>query len=154
MKALSNGVGGLVAALALSACGGEPPMPAVEQKLGVTGPAFYVDGELYRTVGTPTALPASAPPSSFDTIYDLGGAQAYNVADAAPGNPGYNGGRWMVHAVSFEDYEMAVAIHDANASGDLDSDEEIEAAIAADDATDLGVVRRFVCPAIKLPRRG
>ena len=24
---------------------------------GVTGAAFYVDGELYRTVGTPTELP-------------------------------------------------------------------------------------------------
>ena len=24
---------------------------------GVTGPAFYFDGELYRTVGTPTELP-------------------------------------------------------------------------------------------------
>jgi hypothetical protein len=34
----------------------------------VTGPAFYVDGELYRTVGTPTDLPLSAPDHSFDII--------------------------------------------------------------------------------------
>src|SRR3990170_6332729 len=47
---------------------------------GVTGPAFYVNGEAYRTVGTPTDLSnTGAPAHSFDVIYDLGGAQL-NVA--------------------------------------------------------------------------
>ena len=60
---------------------------------GVTGPSFYVDGQLYRTVGTPTDLSnTGGPASSFDTIYDFGGLQS-NVATAAPGDPGYNGGR-------------------------------------------------------------
>ena len=64
---------------------------------GVTGPAFYVDGQLYRTVNTPTDLSSTgAPDSSFDTIYDFGGLQP-NVATAAPGDAGYNGGRWRVH---------------------------------------------------------
>jgi hypothetical protein len=116
---------------------------------GVTGPAFYVDGSLYRTVATPTTLPANAPAHSFDTIYDLGGLQP-NVAEAAPGDGDYNGGRWLVHAVSFADYAAAVAAFDANDSGDLDSAEEVEAAIAGGAATDLGVVKRFVCPAIPL----
>jgi hypothetical protein len=117
---------------------------------GVTGAAFYVDGTLYRTVNTPTDLSGTgAPASSFDTIYDLGGVQR-NVATAAPGDPGYNGGRWMVHAVTFADYAAAVAAFDANDSGDLDSDEELEAAIAAGAATDTGVVKQFVCPVIKL----
>ena len=36
---------------------------------GVTGPAFYVDGVLYRTVNTPTDLSGTgAPAHSFDTI--------------------------------------------------------------------------------------
>lgn len=116
---------------------------------GVTGPAFYVDGTLYRTVGTPTDLTGTgAPASSFDTIYEFFGVQT-NVADAAPGQPGYNGGRWMVHGVTFADYDAAVAAFDANDSGDLDSDEEVEAAIAAGAATDGGVIKSFVCPAIK-----
>src|SRR5690242_7740182 len=92
------------------ACGGAPEGSAVdtassaEALTGVTGPAFYVDGTLYRTVGTPTALPLSAPASSFDVIYAFRGAQAHNVATVGPGQPGFNGGRWMVHGLSFGNY--------------------------------------------------
>jgi hypothetical protein len=119
---------------------------------GVTGPALYVDGQLYRTVGTPTDLSrGGAPESSFDVIYDLGGLQP-NVATAAPGDAGYRGGRWAVHALSFSSYATAVAGYDVNGSGDLDSDEEIAAAIAGGAAADLGVVKRFECPVIKQPR--
>jgi hypothetical protein len=118
---------------------------------GVTGPSFYVDGTLYRTVGTPTNLSGTgAPASSFDTIYEFFGAQPFNVATTAPGDPGYNGGRWMVHGLTFSDYDAAVAAFDANDSGDLDSDEEVAAALAAGAATDIGVVKSFVCPVIKL----
>lgn len=117
---------------------------------GITGPAFYVDGTLYRTVGTPTDLSGTgAPASSFDTIYEFFGVQT-NVADAAPGDPGYNGGRWMVHGLTFTNYAAAVAAFDANASGDFDSDEEVAAALSAGAATDIGVVKSFVCPAIRL----
>lgn len=118
---------------------------------GVTGPSFYVDGQLYRTVATPTDLSGTgAPASTFDTLYDFGGAQP-NVATAAPGDPGYNGGRWQVHALEFDDYAAAVARFDANGSGDFDSDEEVAAALAAGVATDAGVVQSFVCPVIPVP---
>ncbi len=122
---------------------------------GVTGPAFYVDGEVYRTVGTPTDLSGTgAPAHTFDVIYDLGGAQM-NVAEAAPGDRDYNGGRWQVHAISFNtDYATTLAAHDLNGSGALDSDAEIASALAdggASGATDLGVVASFVCPVIHLP---
>jgi hypothetical protein len=118
---------------------------------GVTGQSFYVDGTLYRTVGTPTDLSGtSAPASSFDTIYQFFGVQPYNVATSAPGDPGYNGGRWLVHGLTFTDYAAAVAAFDTNGSGDLDSDEEVAAALAAGAATDIGVVKSFVCPVIKI----
>lgn len=117
---------------------------------GVTGPSFYVDGQLYRTVATPTSLPATAPAHSFDTIYEFFGVQQ-NVADAAPGDRDYNGGRWMVHGLSFANYPAAVAAFDANGSGNFDSAEEVRSAIAGGAATDLGVIKRFVCPAIKIP---
>jgi hypothetical protein len=135
-----------VAAAALAAGAG----PAAA---GVTGPALYVDGQLYRTVGTPTDFSATgAPARSFDTIYDFGGLQP-NVATAAPGDPGFNGGRWRVHALAFADYPAAVAAFDTNGSGNLDSDEEVAAALGAGAATDLGVVKSFECPVIPLPRR-
>ena len=118
---------------------------------GVTGPAFYVDGQLYRTVGTPTDLSnTGAPAHSFDTIYEFFGLQS-NVATAAPGDPGYNGGRWRVHGLRFANYPAAVAAFDTNGSGNFDSDEEINAALAAGAATDLGVIKSFECPAIPVP---
>jgi hypothetical protein len=118
---------------------------------GVTGPAFYVDGVLYRTVGTPTDLSGTrAPVHSFDTIYAIDGQP--NVATAAPGDPDYNGGRWMVHALSFSDYAMAVSAVDANDSGDIDSHAEVQAAMDGGFVSSDTVVRQFVCPVIKVPR--
>jgi hypothetical protein len=117
---------------------------------GVGGPAFYVDGTLYRTVGTPTDLSGTgAPASSFDTIYEFFGVQT-NVATAAPGDPGYNGGRWRVQGLTFTDYAAALTAYDANLSGDFDSEAEVAAAIAGGAATDIGVVKSFVCPVIRL----
>ena len=120
---------------------------------GVTGPAFYVDGQLYRTVNTPTDLSGTgAPAHSFDTIYALAGQR--NVATAAPGDAGYNGGRWMVHAIAYNtSWAATVAAHDTNASGDLDSAAEVMAALAdagPGGAVDAGVVKSFVCPVIHL----
>jgi hypothetical protein len=120
----------------------------------VSGPAFYVDGVTYRTVGTPTDFSGTgAPAHSYDTIYDLGGLQL-NVASAAPGDRDFNGGRWMVHAVTFSDYAGALADSDVdmNENGVLDSDAEVLAAIDGRYATDNGVVKMFECPVIKMPR--
>ena len=126
-------------------------VPAAAMAGGVTGPAFYVDGSVYRTVGTPTDLSATGAPShSFDTIYDFGGLQM-NVATAAPGDRDYNGGRWQVHGLSIPSYAAALAAGDLNANGVLDSDSEVAAAIAAGAATDVGIVKSFVCPVIPLP---
>lgn len=118
---------------------------------GVTGPAFYVDGELYRTVGTPTDFTnTGAPAHSFDTIYDITGQP--NVATAAPGDEGYNGGRWRVEVLSFDDYDAAVAAVDSNGSGDLDSAAEVHAAMATDYFAGSSAGPSFECPVIPLPR--
>ena len=125
---------------------------------GVTGPSIYVNGTLYRTVGTPTDFSGTgAPLSSFETIYDLGGFQP-NVAVAAPGDPGFRGGRWQVHAIAYNSsYAATLAAHDANAGGSLDSAAEVEAALAdagPGGATDQGVVKLFECPVIAVPHSG
>ena len=119
---------------------------------GVTGPAFYVDGTMYRTVGTPTDFSrAGAPAHSFDTIYSFGDVQPA-VADAAPGDRDYNGGRWMVHSVTFPaGHAAALSSGDLDHDGVLDSDTEVMAAMDAGDAVDSGVVASFECPVIKLP---
>jgi hypothetical protein len=124
---------------------------------GVSGPAFYVDGALYRTVNTPTDLSQTgAPDSSFETIYDFGGLQP-NVAEAGPGQPGFKGGRWQVRPLAFNDsYAATVLAHDSNASGDLDSNEEVDAALAdsGPGGATLGpIVKSFECPVIKQPAK-
>jgi hypothetical protein len=121
----------------------------------VEGPAFYVDGVTYRTVATPTDLSGtSAPAHAWDVIYEFGGAQL-NVAEAAPGQPGYNGGRWQVHGLSFPNgYAAAVAAGDLDGDGVLDSSAEVEAALTAGATVDVGVVNQFVCPVIPFPGQG
>lgn len=122
---------------------------------GVTEPSIYVNGQLYRTVVTPTDFShTGAPLHSYETIYALPGA-AHNVAVAAPGDPGYRGGRWQVHLIAFNTSLAAtIAAHDMNGSGDLDTAAEVEAALAdpgPGGATDTGVIAQFECPVIPVP---
>jgi hypothetical protein len=105
---------------------------------------------LYRTVGTPTDFSGTgAPAHSYDTIYAIDDQP--NVATAAPGDKGYNGGRWQVLPVMIDDYAAALAVADANQSMDLDSDEEIDAAVEAGLATIGDSIRSFLCPVIPVP---
>ena len=104
--------------------------------------AFYVDGQTYRTVGTPTALPSRAPAHSFDVLYVFGeGAPEGQlpVAEAAPGQRGYNGGRWVVMQVEYTGADV------------LTSNEQVEDALEHGElvVTDPDAAR-FVCPVIRL----
>jgi hypothetical protein len=127
------GLASIVAALVVAA-----PMAVLA---GVSGPAFYVDGEVYRTVGTPTDFSATgAPAHSFDTIYQFAGAQALNVATAAPGDRDFNGGRWMVLPITWHVDPVQ-----------LTSAEQVEAYADAGWLT-IGAtpLRMFECPVIPL----
>jgi hypothetical protein len=119
---------------------------------GVSGPAIYVNHVLYRTVATPTDLSGTgAPAQSWDTIYNFNGAQP-SVATAAPGDPGFNGGRWQVHSVTFpRGYAAALTAGDLNGNGVLDATDEVQAALASGHAVDNGIVRYFVCTLNKVP---
>jgi hypothetical protein len=112
---------------------------------GPPGPAFYVDEVVYRTVGTPTDLSGTgAPAHSFDVIYALGedanGEPLMNVAEAAPGDADYNGGRWMVLPITWNVDPVQ-----------LISDEQV-LMYEADGLLEIGdePVKQFVCPVIKV----
>ncbi|MFD0782766.1 hypothetical protein ACFQZ8_02320 [Micromonospora azadirachtae] len=124
---------------------------AGQASAGVSGPAFYADGALYRTVGTPTDLSRTgAPDHAWDILYSFGDAQL-KVAEAAPGDTGYNGGRWQIHELAFPaGYAAAVTNGDLDGDGVLASATEVRAAMTAGSAVDTGVVKQFECPAIPL----
>jgi hypothetical protein len=138
-----------------AAAGAALGVSATAHAAGVSGPAIYVDHVLYRTVVTPTDLSGTgAPAQSWDTIYNFFGAQR-SVATAAPGDPGYNGGRWQVHKVSTpQGYAAALAAGDLDGNGVLDSTDEIDAALASGTLVDDGVVKYFVCTLNKVPANG
>jgi hypothetical protein len=100
------------------------------KSLGPPGGTIYAFDVAYRTVATPTSLPARGP---TDTIYVFPDCPSCaSVSEAAPGHPGYNGGRWRV-----------VAAH--GITSQLTNADDVVA--AASQLTDTGT--RFVCPLIR-----
>jgi hypothetical protein len=68
--------------------------PSMSSGLGPPGSTIYAFDQAYRTIATPTSLPDQGP---FDTIYNFPDCSSCaSVSEAAPGHPGYNGGRWRV----------------------------------------------------------
>jgi hypothetical protein len=118
----------VVAGLAVSALAG--PAMAQGNSLGPPGSTIYAFDEAFRTVATPTSLPNRGP---NDTIYVFPDcASCASVSEAAPGTPGYNGGRWKV----VEAFGITTQLTDADA-----------VVAAASSLVDTGT--RFVCPLIR-----
>ncbi|MFQ5508476.1 MAG: hypothetical protein ACE5FN_03970 [Leptospirillia bacterium] len=72
--------------------------------------AIWNDGHLYGTVVTPTSFVAP-PEHSTDTIYNFsmsGLAGQRGIAEAAPGDTDFNGGRWSVVMAVFTNEGKAV----------------------------------------------
>lgn len=109
---------------------------AQAQPAGPPGGMIYANDQTYRTVGTPTDLPDHG---KFDMIYVLGGALA-NVADAAPGDHDWNGGRWAVRMVTFL---TILPTQFTNAADVLAAESRNEISIGP-------VVKRFECPLIPM----
>jgi hypothetical protein len=119
----------LVCALALStlAAGG-----AARAQLGPPGGKIYASDRLFKTVATPTDLPDQG---KFEPIYALGNGLV-NVAEAAPGEPGFVGGRWEVHPVTW----LTISPTQFTNSG------QVHAAERAGQISIGPVIRRFECP--------
>jgi hypothetical protein len=124
------GIGLLLSLAAGSVAAGGPPQVG-----------FYVDGTLYRTVGTPTDFTnTGAPASTYDKIYALG-AGLRNVAEAKPGDRDFNGGRWAVYPVTWNVAPVQYT-----------SDAQLLAAAAAGDVTIASTpVRLFFCNVAPIP---
>lgn len=103
-------------------------------RVGPPGGRIYASDRLFRTVGTPTNLPDRG---DFNTIYTFEGGLA-SVAEYAPGEAGFRGGRWEVRPVTF----VSIApVQFTNAA-------DVEAAAGRGEISIGDVVRRFECPLI------
>lgn len=71
------------------------------------GPAIYADGEVFSTQGLATLPPPNDDKNlqSFDKLFNFtnGVEGQLAVAEAAPGNPAFNGGRWYAHTITWEE---------------------------------------------------
>jgi hypothetical protein len=129
---------GAIIVFASTVFAGGPPAPN----------AFWVDGQLYRTVGTPNSLPAEGPKDGIYTFTGLSGQT--NVAEAKPGDLDYNGGRWQVTVLRFT--PLGVSVHDPDGDGtvnfQLTSWEMVEEHIGLGHLEFVGLGPSFVCPVI------
>jgi hypothetical protein len=124
------------------------------------GAVMYVDGVQYRTVDTPAFFnehAGGAPASTWDTLYVFPSGETtffqLHVADAAPGDRDFNGGRWIVKVVLFTTSYATAAAAYGGANGVFDNDAEVLAAIAGGAASAFEAFR-FECPVRPLPRNG
>lgn len=73
-------------------------------------PQIYADGQAWGTKGV-TALPAPTDHNrqSFDKLFAFtnGADGQLPVSEAGPGNPAYNGGRWLTYTVTWTAEGMA-----------------------------------------------
>lgn len=90
--------------------------------------ALWADGKIWDTILTPATFRPPKNPNSADKLYvfmNLDGQRS--VAEAAPYEQDYDGGRWWVHAVYFT--ELGLSIHDTDGDGianlELTSDDQV-----------------------------
>lgn len=118
-----------LAGVAVASLTSAAPAAADGNSLGPPGGTIYAFDVAYRTVPTPTSLPGGGP---TDTIYVFPDCPSCaSVSEAAPGSPGYNGGRWRV-------------VQAWGITSQLTNADDVVG--AASMLTDTG--RRFVCPLI------
>jgi len=112
--------------------------------------AIWANGDLYNVIVTTNSF-KNAPEHSTDVIYSFGmsGLEGQrSVSETAPGEVGYNGGRWAVVMVFFTDVGMAV--HDPDGDGvvnfELTTSEMVHHHVELGHLTLMETDIRFSCP--------
>lgn len=143
----------VTAALAAAALLALPPSTARAGGAMKVNDALWANGALYGTVLTPTSF-RSPPDHSLDLLYNFGmsGLQGQrSVAESAPGDPTYNGGRWWVQMVVFT--ETGRAIHDPDGDGvvnfELKSGQEVLHHAALGHLEIISTSTFFECPLLR-----
>lgn len=117
--------------------------------------AIWADGALFGTVLTPTSF-QSPPLHSLDRLYnfDMSGLMGQrSVAESAPGDPTYNGGRWWVQKAVFTTAGKAALDPDGDGvvNAELTSAPEVLQQVALGNLEILSTSVFFECPLIPSP---
>ncbi len=83
--------------------------------------AIWADGQIWDTVATPATFKAPNNPKSIDLLMVFDGSGLIGqrpVAEAAPYEKEYNGGRWFVCLIEFT--SAGLAAHDGDDNGWVD----------------------------------
>ena len=130
----------LTAGMAIVAIAGNGP-PATD--------AIWANGSLYGTLDTGNNLPDRGPKDGLYVFTNLDGQRP--VAESAPGDKAYNGGRWQVYLLTFT--EEGLGVHDADgdevADFELMSWSEVQTHIGLGHIEMTGMGPSFVCPLIR-----
>ena len=122
------------AALPVALGVGVPAAQADSDNARVGFGTLYYEDAIVRTVVTPTSTPGKG----VDAIYAVTNMEQRAVTSVAPGDPGYHGGRWAVHTVTWNEGAMPYL---------LTSEDDVLAAAEAGYVTIERVeAADFVCP--------
>ncbi|MFW9779710.1 MAG: hypothetical protein ACFFE8_12720 [Candidatus Heimdallarchaeota archaeon] len=142
--ALVLGTIGLLLALSVPMVAAAPAQRAEE--------FIWADDTIWDTIDTKAFFKAPKNPDSVDKIYvfmEIEGQRP--VAEAAPYETDYNGGRWWVQAVFFT--EKGLSIHDADNDGvvdfELTSDDAVLEHLSLGHLTIASTGVYFVCPLLR-----
>ncbi|KAG9307442.1 hypothetical protein G9A89_017272 [Geosiphon pyriformis] len=152
----------LVGVFLVSAFKVEAAPPQVVPNLAVVfGGKFWFNAVKYETISLPTDFTdTGAPDSTFNRIFVIKKQLScdpdpthLNVIDSAPGERGFNGGRWKVYIVDFgtscESFTYAVANYARNGV-DFEFAEDLLNAIDSGFASLGQLLKTFECPVKRL----
>ncbi|MHA1983569.1 MAG: hypothetical protein ACW967_04365 [Candidatus Hodarchaeales archaeon] len=114
--------------------------------------ALWADGTIWDTIFTDTQFKVPKNPDSVDKIYVFMNADGQRpVAEAAPYERDYNGGRWWVQAVEFT--AAGLAVHDPDGDGtvnfELTSDDAVLHHMSLGHLTISPTEVYFECPLLR-----
>ncbi len=111
--------------------------------------AIWYNGDLFDTMLLGDIKKPN--PKSLDALYNFDGSTLMgqrSISESAPGNPGYNGGRWKVIPVTFT--ELGRSIHDTDDDGyvdfELTSVEQLMTHAGLGHLTIGAPIKYFICP--------
>ena len=110
-----------LAALSASCMDSDPsgvPSSVAAARVGPPATCCFHDGDIFRTLVPPSAFPNAG----RDPLYNFGPGGQMSVVAVVPGEPGYHGGQWAFHAVTWNVAPYLITSADQLLAAEQDGD--------------------------------